>query len=217
MADFGTNMKNIWMKGMEAIGRRASDIASNTKFKVDEMNMVNRRAEIMKDFGARAYALWQKGEQFPEELAVQLKEVSDLDEKLNDMRAERIASVKEAPIDTEEKNSEEYAEPAEEEESELIQENNPDETDENVVTEQEEDPGEVPVIQVENTGDEEDKTTDLSEAINDIFEKIPSVDEAAEKVNGALDSLENGLKQFSDGLDSEIDRLSDQINGKKEE
>ena len=34
MAEFGNNLKNIWMKGMEAIG--------------------NRRAEILKDFGAKA-------------------------------------------------------------------------------------------------------------------------------------------------------------------
>ena len=54
MAEFGNNLKNIWMKGMEAIGNTASSIASNTRFKVDEMNMVNRRAEILKDFGAKA-------------------------------------------------------------------------------------------------------------------------------------------------------------------
>ncbi len=217
MADLGTNMKNIWMKGMEAIGRRASDIASNTKFKVDEMNMVNRRAEIMKDFGARAYALWQKGEQFPEELAAQLKEVSDLDEKLNDMRAARIASVKEAPADMEDPDSDEdHSGTAEE--SEQIEEMIPDEADVNGKTDQE-DSSEIPVIQVENTSEDEEtlNVPDLSEAISDVFEKIPSIDEAAEKVNGALDSLENGLKQFSDGLDASIDQLSEQIGGKKEE
>ena len=65
MAEFGSNLKNIWMRGMEAIGNTASNIASNTRFKVDEMNLVNRRGEILKDFGAKAYALWQKGARQP--------------------------------------------------------------------------------------------------------------------------------------------------------
>ena len=94
MADFGSAVKNIWMKGMEAIGNTASSIASNTKYKVEEMNMMNRRAEILADFGSKAYALWQKGEHFPAELEEQLSELKKLDEKLNDMRAERYAGVK---------------------------------------------------------------------------------------------------------------------------
>ena len=60
MADIGKNLKNIWMKSMEAIGNTASNIASSTKYKLDEMSMTNKRNEIMNDFGARAYALWQK-------------------------------------------------------------------------------------------------------------------------------------------------------------
>ncbi len=96
MADIGKNLKNIWMKSMEAIGNTASSIASSTKYKLDEMSMTNKRNEIMNDFGARAYALWQKGERFPEELETQLRELARLDETLNDMRAERYASIKAA-------------------------------------------------------------------------------------------------------------------------
>ena len=73
MADFGSNMKKIWLKGMEAIGNTASNIASNTRSKVDEMNLVTRRSEILKEFGNQAYSLWQKGERFPEELEKQEK------------------------------------------------------------------------------------------------------------------------------------------------
>ena len=58
MADFRSSIKGIWMKGMEAVGNAASSIASSIKSKVDEMNLVNRRTEILKDFGNRAYALW---------------------------------------------------------------------------------------------------------------------------------------------------------------
>ena len=71
MADLKTSLKSAWMKGMEAIGNTASNIASNTKYKVQEMNLINRRREILSDFGAQAYEMWQKGEQFPEKLARQ--------------------------------------------------------------------------------------------------------------------------------------------------
>jgi len=82
------------MKGMEAIGNAASSIASNTKSKVDEMNLMNRRAEILKDVSTQAYALWLKGEKFPEAIDSLLKELSELDETLVDLRAERLAGVK---------------------------------------------------------------------------------------------------------------------------
>lgn len=94
MAEFGKNLKGIWLKGMEAISNTASSIASNTKYKVDEMNIVNRRREILSDFGAQAYELWQKGERFPEALEALLKELSVLDEQLNSIRTEKLAGVK---------------------------------------------------------------------------------------------------------------------------
>lgn len=91
MADIVKGLKNVWMKGMEAIGDTASNIANNTKYKVQEMNLINRRHEILSDFGQQAYALWQHGVQFPEELQQQLEELSKVDESLNTIRAERLA------------------------------------------------------------------------------------------------------------------------------
>lgn len=94
MADLGKSLKTAWMKGMEAIGNTASNIASNTKYKVQEMNLINRRREILSDFGAQAYEMWQKGETFPEKLEEQLRELSRVDEELNVIRTERLAGVK---------------------------------------------------------------------------------------------------------------------------
>lgn len=94
MADIGKSFKNAWLRGMEAISNTASSIANNTKYKVDEMNIVNRRREILSDFGARAYELWQKGETFPEPLQALLTELSTLDEQLNAIRTEKLAGVK---------------------------------------------------------------------------------------------------------------------------
>lgn len=237
MAEFGNNLKNIWMKGMEAIGNTASSIASNTRFKVDEMNMVNRRAEILKDFGAKAYELWQKGAHFPEELEEQLQELGKLDEKLNDLRAERFAGVqvkekeeapaKEAAEETAETAGEAVSdiEDAAEEAAEAVTE----EIEEAAATVTEaaeeiaetfDDPAEeakesIPVIRVETPAETRQSGPTLSETINSLFEKVPSADEAVEKVNSALDSLESGLKQFSDGLDEKIDDLTKKINGEE--
>lgn len=94
MADFSDKMKKAWLKSMEAIGNTAGNIASNTRYKVNEMTLLNRRREILSDFGARAYDLWQKGEVFPEELAQQLQELSQVDIQLNALRMERLAGVK---------------------------------------------------------------------------------------------------------------------------
>ena len=148
MIDIGKNIKDIWMKGMEAVGRRASDIASNTKYKVDEMNMVSRRAEIMKDFGMRAYALWQKGEKFPEELAAQLKELSELDEKLNDMRAERYASIKQEPNPDNNNDDNASQEKQDSEENESVPEGEPEESNDHQLDEMNEAGDEMPIIQV---------------------------------------------------------------------
>lgn len=109
MAEIKKSLKGIWLKSMEAISNTASNIASNTKYKVDEMNIVNRRREILSDFGAKAYELWQKGEKFPETLDALLKELSELDEALNAIRIEKLAGVK----------SDDAAEPPAEEESVL--------------------------------------------------------------------------------------------------
>ena len=92
MNDMSKNFKQVWLKSMEAISDTASRIATNTKYKINEMNIVNRRAEILKDFGAKSYELWQKGEQFPAELDVLLSELHQLECELSKIRAEKEAA-----------------------------------------------------------------------------------------------------------------------------
>ncbi len=107
MAEIGKSLKGIWLKSMEAISNTASSIASNTKYKVDEMNLVNRRREILSNLSAQCYEMWQKGESLPEPLDSLLQELSQLDEALNAIRVEKVAGVKsEEPAD--------QAQPAEE-------------------------------------------------------------------------------------------------------
>ena len=52
-SDLNNKMKKAWLKSMEAIGNTASNIADNTRYKVNEMNLVNRRREIL--------GLWRTG------------------------------------------------------------------------------------------------------------------------------------------------------------
>lgn len=229
MADFGSSLKNIWLKGMEAIGNTASSIASNTKSKVGEMNLVNRRAEILKDFGNQAYALFLKGEHFPEELECQLRELVRLDEELNNLRAERLAGVKagEEVLDAEEEPREVIEDAAEksEEASVTAAPILEVDADENVQEAVESSPAvngsfpddlskeaeaEVPVIQVIHPEAEQSAST-LSSAIDDLFES-PTVKETTVKVNSALDSLEDGLKKFGEQMDRRIDEFTDTLS-----
>ena len=226
MADLGSTLKGIWMKGMEAIGNTASNIANNTKSKVDEMNLVNRRTEILKDFGNKAYALWQKGEQFPEELANQLKELEKLDEQLNDLRADRLAVVKtsseqdkKSEVISENQESMQPEEPddttdLETDEIDTDDQNESELADHPEMKQQEE---AVPVIQVEKNTEENSPVSGLNDAINDLFDKVPSVEQATDKVNDAIDSLENGLKQLSEDVDQKLDDLTEKLVGDKDD
>lgn len=207
MADIGSNIKGLWLKGMEAIGNAASSIANNTRSKVDEINLVNRRTEILRDFGNQAYALWQKGERFPEELEARLQELEKLDEQLNDLRAERLAGVKTA------KAPEETSDKAEQNEQEASED---DETASAEETAEDAQESPVPVIRVESEAEPGQPGSGLSEAINDLFERVPSVNEAQDKVNQALDSLEEGLSQAGDRVDQALQELDDTLKGSPE-
>ena len=220
VADLKKNIKNVWMKSMEAIGNTASSIASNTRFKVDEMNLQNRRREILNDFGAKAYALWLKGETFPETLSKQLEELQQLDNQLNDLRAERIASnlakQSEDFPKTQEETAEDALKPAEgAEEKEGMDPAAPITGQEDEKTDHPADvpvipelekKDDVPVVQVAPPSFKEKKPT-VHEAINDLFDQAtPSVDEMAEKVNQSL----NSLQRFSAGTDQKPEEQNEE-------
>ena len=90
--DMRDRFKSLWIRGMKAVGNTAASIANNTRYKVDEVTIQNRRREVLSDLAQKAYALWLKGEAFPEEMNRMLEELNTLDEQLNDMRAEKYAS-----------------------------------------------------------------------------------------------------------------------------
>lgn len=104
MAAFGNKIKLTVLKGMEAVGQSASNLASNAQQKLQELNLETQRREILSDFPLRAYDLWQKGETLPKPLDDMLKELNDLDERLGVLRAQRFAKVEDkadAPAEAE--------------------------------------------------------------------------------------------------------------------
>lgn len=96
MAGLGNNVKMAFLKGLEALGKGASNMADNAHHKLNEINLETRRHELLSEFPVRALDLWQKGAELPNELAAMLQELSELDEQLTLLRAQRYAKV-EAP------------------------------------------------------------------------------------------------------------------------
>ncbi|MBR6028814.1 MAG: hypothetical protein IKP40_06945 [Clostridia bacterium] len=95
MADLGTTAKNALMKAMEGISSAASNVANNTRFKINEMNLTNQRREILESLGVKAYELFKAGAAFPPELTAVLERVAELDKELDTIRTEHMSAAKE--------------------------------------------------------------------------------------------------------------------------
>ena len=93
MASLGNNLKVAFLRGLEAVGRGASNMASNAHQKLNEINLETRRRELLSEMPVRALDLWQQGEPMPQPLGEMLRELSELDEELTVLRAQRYARV----------------------------------------------------------------------------------------------------------------------------
>lgn len=96
MAEVGKTLREAWIKSMESISAAANGLASNTRYKVEEMNLQSRRRELLNGFGQKAYALWKQGEAFPEEAEKILREIGEVDQALEALEAERQERAKAA-------------------------------------------------------------------------------------------------------------------------
>lgn len=90
---FSSKLKITLLKGMEAIGTSASNLAVNAKLKVNEINLETRRREILTDFSLQAFELWQKGVELPDPLSEMLTELSEIEDRLSVLRAQKYAKV----------------------------------------------------------------------------------------------------------------------------
>ena len=79
MAALGNNVKMAFLKGLEALGKGASNMATNAHQKLNEINLETRRRELLSEIPVRALDLWQQGEPMPQPLGDMLSELSALD------------------------------------------------------------------------------------------------------------------------------------------
>ena len=175
--DIRDRVKNIWMKGMDSIGSTAASIASNTRYKVDEMNLQNRRRDLAQDLSGRVYSLWQKGEAFPPEIEKLLKELQHVDETAQGEPPAPDAAAQAAGSETPEApDAPETPEDGEgaARETEFM-------TD----------------LEAHMQRTMEDTSSALKQEINARFDQ-PDVEEKAEKVNSALAQLSDQIKRFDE-------------------
>jgi hypothetical protein len=88
-----SRIKLTLLKMMEAVGTTASNMASNAKLRANEIKLENRRREILTDFSLRAFEMWQKGVPLPASLSEMLSELSEIEDRLSVLRAQKYARV----------------------------------------------------------------------------------------------------------------------------
>lgn len=93
--------RTFLLKCVQAIGQKASGMASDAQEKLNEINLDSRRREIMANFPLVAMNLWQEGAEFPEELSAMLEELAEIDSKLTLMRALKYAQIDEEEAEQE--------------------------------------------------------------------------------------------------------------------
>ena len=96
---FSSRLKIAFLNIMQAFGSAASQMASNAKLRVNEINLESRRHEILTEFSLQAFAMWHNGVKLPKELSDMFTELSEIDDKLSILRAQKFAKVHEDSVD----------------------------------------------------------------------------------------------------------------------
>lgn len=91
MDKFLKNSRELLVKTMEGISSTASKFATTTKYKVAEMDLSNRKHEKLEALSKLSYELWQKGIQFPTEINDMLLEISEIDNKMTELKTQHFA------------------------------------------------------------------------------------------------------------------------------
>ena len=115
--NLSSRIKIAFLNIMQALGSAASHMASSAKLRVAEINLQSRRHEILSEFSLQAFEMWHNGVKLPEELSSLFVELSEIDDKLSILRAQKYAKVKVEPEEALEQC--EAASPAEAEPREL--------------------------------------------------------------------------------------------------
>ena len=84
MADLRRSVRDLFLQGVEAVNNAANHVANATRSKVDELNLRNRRKELLDQLAAALYEQWKDGLDLPEALTSMLEELRDIDEQLEE-------------------------------------------------------------------------------------------------------------------------------------
>lgn len=118
MGNLGYGVKTAFLKGLEALGKTASNLSDAAQHKLSEMNLENRRREVLASIPKCVMQLWQDGVELPEPLSDLLNELADVEQQLAAMRPQpKAAPAEEASAEEEveeETEVEALEEPAEE-------------------------------------------------------------------------------------------------------
>ena len=201
MSEIGENLKSFLKKGIEAIGSKASDLASNAKQRVGEFNLANEKKDLFSAIGSKIYENYRNGMTIPDGLEEEITRIKEIDNELETIRAEK------------EKASENAGKTGEQ-----VQEGDKPACGETVAAEYTaKNDTDIPVIEIEEETEKEDNgECPLSSAINDLFENMPPVDKMVDKVNSSLDDLGENLRKFSSDFDKQLSDFSDKMMGKDE-
>lgn len=213
MSEFGQNLKNIVLKGIDLIGAKANDIATTARQKVDVFNLENEKKDLLEKIGNQVYELYGQGTDFPAPILETLQQVHDIDLQLSETRKVENEEKKEV--------SDTAADDPEEGTSSGTWTENPEKdviSGSDVAVYTAGDDHDVPVIEVDEDSEDEEEKCPLSSEINDLFENIPSVDKMVGKVNSSLDELGESLRKFSGDFGRQLDEFTDKMmeNDKKD-
>ena len=89
MADLRRSMRDLFLQGVEAVNNAANHVASATRSKVDELNLRNRRKEMMDALAGAVYEQWKQGLELPEELTGTLEQIREIDAQLAEMESQQ--------------------------------------------------------------------------------------------------------------------------------
>ena len=92
MANLSNNVKTVFLKGLEALGKTASSLSDAASQKLTEMNLDTRRREVLAQIPKCVMQLWKDGTELPEPLTALLYELTEVENKLSAMRPKQEAA-----------------------------------------------------------------------------------------------------------------------------
>ena len=102
MGNLGYGVRTAFLKGLEALGKTASNLSDAAQHKLDKMNLENRRRSVLTEIPKCVMQLWEDGTELPEPLNSLLNELHEVEQQLAAMRPQPEAKPAESEPEAEE-------------------------------------------------------------------------------------------------------------------